>query len=169
MDINVGINVDLCGSFVGVSTSYALPFLAPECEWKSLGDGSDHCVLVLPGGQVHDPWKLNKQVDGGHQLCESHCLLMSRRPECRVPSVSPREAYADLVSFWKSGALEEILFVTEPIRKEIVDEVLEANKQTRAVRRWADCMLSGSSQECHDFVLNVLESEVARRYVPRWK
>ena len=135
--LTTGRFMDACE---GVVTGYG------KCKEIPLHDGGVHWVYQMRDGSVRDPWKLNMQVPGGHQLCSVHALRMKAQPRSRRRAKSIRDATKRSVDF-----LSECW-------DRIVDRLSEEEKRKVEVMAgadegwWSRCVPCLQTQEAIDVV-----------------
>ena len=165
------LEVQCCGSFVGDVVGLQL-HEEEGCVYEELPDGSVHWRFVDKSGAEFDPWKLNMQVHGGHQLCENHCLLMSRCFAYRK-ATTPEQAYQTLLAFWKLNLHSIISSSSLDVLAGAFFRLKEANKHTRGFMEcWNKiccCVWQCLAGYPPEYLIRVLSSSLASRMVPTWK
>ena len=147
-------HVELAASYLLLVTCFGMEYLAPEAEATELEDGGHHWTW-----NGLNPWDLNMQIAGGHQLCSVHCIVMSEDPEYRKAQKSPIEAYSYVISHMRKGFLSRWLrSVGGKLRR-------EAKRRAIELQGWHPPRSFFSQSR----LLQVLSSDAALRAVPKWK
>lgn len=146
------------------TTNYVFP------RGKSMDDV--HWVFRSGDDKEHNPYKLNMQLDGSQQFCQSHSLKMAYN-YClgQYPAkTTPLNAYLELLDFWQL-LIDELdnapCGAVDQITEEILENVFELQKDqnedmtvVNAIRR----------KFPHDLqsILNLLKTDYAKQTCPWW-
>ena len=114
------------------------------------------------------------QVDGGDQFCQNHALILAY---IRKEDTTPTEAYINLLEFWNIH-LKHIIkfFLKSKGNKEIIDTLLLTNKLEKELKETGekyieliDKLYKRNKNKLFLKLMEVMKTDVAKKYVPTWK
>lgn len=120
---------------------------------------------------VYNAYEKNMQKKGSHQFCQSHALYMAYKyySGLPIPATNPRDAYVDLLSFWKilldnihQTGLNKPAFI-----KQTLESSFELNRQTESNQPLVEHVITKFPKKLSG-IYAIMTSEFAKVYCPTW-
>lgn len=120
---------------------------------------------------VYNAYDKNMQKKGSHQFCQSHALYMAYKyySGLPIPTTNPRDAYVDLLSFWKL-LIDNISFtkLDKPsIIKNTLKSIFELNKAEEQNMLLVKHVISKFPTKLPE-IYTIMTSPLAKTYCPTW-
>lgn len=147
-----------------------------EVHWLFIvkNPGAEHKLskaLKLTDYTVYNAYEKNMQKKGSHQFCQSHALYMAYKyySGLPIPITNPRDAYVDLLSFWKllvdniaSTGLNKPATI-----KQILESNFELNRQNEPNIVLVEAVIKSFPKKL-DKIYDIMTSDFAKAYCPTW-
>lgn len=122
---------------------------------------------------VYNAYEKKMQLNGSHQFCQSYALYMAYNYYSGIPIsvTNPRDAYLDLLTFWK--LLIDNINLTEPKLntktniKSILEPIIELNKNTEPDKDVVEHVILHFPSTLLK-IYKIMTSEYAKIYCPTW-
>lgn len=120
---------------------------------------------------VYNAYEKNMQKKGSHQFCQSHALYMAYKYYSGhpIPVTNPRDAYIDLLSFWK--LLIDNIASTKLDKPAIINTVLESifelNRRQESNKELVEHVIKKFPKKLPK-IYEIMTSEFAKVYCPTW-
>ena len=120
---------------------------------------------------VYNAYEKNMQKKGSHQFCQSHALYMAYKyySGLPIPITNPRDAYVDLLSFWKilidnidQTGLNKPAFI-----KQTLESIFELNRQTESNGALVKHIIKKFPKKLAG-IYTIMTTEFAKVYCPTW-
>jgi hypothetical protein len=120
---------------------------------------------------VYNAYEKNMQKKGSHQFCQSHALYMAYKyySGLPIPITNPRDAYVDLLSFWKilidnidQTGLNKPAFI-----KQTLESIFELNRQTESNGALVEDVIKKFPKKLAG-IYTMMTTEFAKVYCPTW-
>jgi hypothetical protein len=120
---------------------------------------------------VYNAYEKNMQKKGSHQFCQSHALYMAYKyySGLPIPITNPRDAYVDLLSFWKilidnidQTGLNKPAFI-----KQTLESIFELNRQTESNGALVKHVIKKFPKKLAG-IYTIMTTEFAKVYCPTW-
>jgi hypothetical protein len=120
---------------------------------------------------VYNAYDKNMQKKGSHQFCQSHALYMAYKyySGLPIPVTNPRDAYVDLLSFWKllidnidQTGLNKPAFI-----KKTLESIFELNRQTESNTALVKHVIKKFPKKLAG-IYALMTTDFAKGYCPTW-
>jgi hypothetical protein len=120
---------------------------------------------------VYNAYEKNMQKKGSHQFCQSHALYMAYKyySGLPIPITNPRDAYVDLLSFWKilidnidQTGLNKPAFI-----KQTLESIFELNRQTESNGALVEHVIKKFPKKLAS-IYTLMTTDFAKVYCPTW-
>ena len=127
--------------------------------------------LLLSDFTIYNAYEKNMQKQGSHQFCQSHALYMAYKyySGMPIPTTNPRDAYVDLLTFWKLlidniglTPLNKSTFITKTLKS-----IFELNKEKEPNQALVKYVVDHFPKKFPD-IYNIMTSDSAKVYCPSW-
>jgi hypothetical protein len=127
--------------------------------------------LTVSDFTIYNAYEKNMQKKGSHQFCQSHALYMAYKyySGMNIPITNPRDAYIDLLAFWKLlidnivlTPLNKSTFITKTLKS-----IFELNKEKEPNQKLVKYVI-GHFPKSFPEIYKIMTSDFAKVYCPDW-
>ena len=147
-----------------------------EVHWlfivKNLGSKTKkESKLTMSDFTIYNAYEKKMQKEGSHQFCQSHALYMAYKyySGMPIPITNPRDAYIDLLTFWKLLldnigliSLNKPTFISKTLKS-----IFALNKENEPNKPLVKYVVDRFPKNFLD-IYTIMTSEVAKVYCPTW-